>query len=216
MKHFISIVSAVVFLLFAAGGYGQDDSLDSEKMLDELEQKLELSKEKLQDLKPTIEAKSRELKKLMQESLDKGYLQLEEMNRTMQELSAESERKMQSILNSEQVSKLKEYLSRLDKDTIRNTQKKLVDEMTELLDLTEEQLTEITPLLEDSVTRLSGMIAELRAEGGRNWEEFKKRYEQMSRELLERLQETLDREQMEKFEEYQENKKDRIHQALFV
>lgn len=216
MKHLLAVVSALLLLAAAAAGYGNDRSFDSEKMLEELELKLELSKEKLQSLKPTIDEKSRELKKLMQESLDKGYLQLEEMNQALEELSIESEKKMQSILNSEQAGKLKEYLSKVDKDAIRDTQKKLVKEITELLDLTEEQLAEIKPLLEESVARLGEMIAGLKAEGGRNWEEFKKNYELMSNELKKKLEETLDQQQIEKLEKYQEDKKDRIHQALFV
>ena len=207
MKHFVGVVSVLIFLLAATAGSAQDNSFDSEKMLEDLEQKLELSKEKLQSLKPTIDAKSEELKKLMQESMDKGYLQLEEMHRALQELAAESESKMESVLNSEQVRKLKDYMSRVDKEAIRNTQKKLVDEISELLDLTEEQLSEIKPLLEDSVARLGGMISELKAEGSRNWEAFKRQYEQMSQDLKEKLEEKLDRDQIEKLEKYQEDRK---------
>lgn len=213
-RLFFSVFIAT--LLFAAHGFTAEEQFDSEKMLSELESQLELNSEKLSKLKPTIDTKSEEMKKSIHEMVDKGFVQLEEMTVELDKMSKETEAKVRSFLNSEEVKKLKDYLNKLDKEAINEAKNKLVAELSEVLELTEQQLNKLKPILEDSMEQLSKMIEKLAKEGSRNWDEFKRQYEEISNELKDQMQETLDSSQMKKLEKYNEEKRDKIREFLFV
>ena len=46
------------------------------------------------------------------------------------------------------------------------------------------------------------------------WEEFKKQYKTLTDDLKKKLQDTLDKQQMERFEEYKQEKQDKIEMAF--
>ncbi|NOQ46958.1 MAG: hypothetical protein GQ559_09865 [Desulfobulbaceae bacterium] len=192
-----------------------DEEFDSEEILSNLESQLELSSEKLSRLKPVIDAKSAELKKSMHETVDKGFMQLEELNSKLDAASRDAEKKVSEFLNSEEIEKLKDYLSKIDEDAIREMKEKLDAELSAVLELTEEQAAKLKPLFEDSLTQLSEMLERLAKEGSKNWEEFRGQYENLSKELREKLQDTLDSEQMKRLDRYNEEKKEKIQVALF-
>lgn len=204
-----------IFFTVSVGSCGEE-TFNTERMLLELEERLELSKEKLKSLQPTIEAKSKKLQKVVQESVDKGFVQVEEMNSSLDELSRETGKKVELFLNNDEILKLKEYLGKINKDTIRRTHEKLVAELTEVLELTEDQIEELKPVLDDSMAKMNSMITDLAKEGSKNWGAFKKQYGEMSRELKAKLKGTLDDSQMEKLEKYNKEKQEKIQQALFV
>lgn len=189
--------------------------LDSDAMISELNKRIELSREQWEKLKPVLDEKSRDLKKSIHESVDKGFVQLEEMSRELDSVSKETEAKVKAFLNSEEVQQLKEYLSTVDEEAIQEAKEQIVAELSAVLELTGEQIEKLKPVIEDSVNQLTTMVEELAKEGSRSWEEFKRRYEQLSKELHQKVEETLDDGQLEKLDQYNEEKREKIHQALF-
>ncbi len=206
----------VLFLALTSNATAAEENFDSDKIMTELEKKLELSQEKISELKPQIDAKSSELKKSIQDSVDKGFLHLEKMNRQLDAASKEAEEKIQEFLSSEEYAKFKEYLSKIDKEAIEETKEQLVDEMSEVLRLSKEQLAEIKPILEDGINQLNDLAAELMKKGSSSWDEFKMQYEELTKELQNSLKNMLDPEQLERLDKYNKDKKEKIHDKVIA
>lgn len=210
----VMIIASVIFLISSVGFAAEDETFNKEKMISDLNDKIELSKEQWEKLKPVLGEKSDELKKSINEYVDKGYIQMEEMSRKLKGVSEDTEKKLESFLNSEEMQKLKNYLNELDEEAIKEAKDRLVAELSEILVLTEEQVDKLKPVLEDSMSQMSEMIEELADRGSSGWEEFKKQYQSLTEELKKKLEETLDKRQMERFEEYKQEKRDKIEMAF--
>ena len=206
-----------VLMLFAVpvSADSHVEGFDSEKMISELEKQMELSREEWEKLKPVLEEKSREMKKSMHDSIDKGYAELEKLSKQLEAMSKDAELKAKEMLSSEEAQKIREYLSSIDQDAIRTAQEKMVEELTELLELTEQQIAKVKPVLEESIARLSVMLQDLANESSRNWEQFRQQFDQLTSELLDKLDKTLDNDQMERLEEFNEEQKELIQKTLF-
>ena len=83
-----------------------------------------------------------------------------------------------------------------------------------MLVLTEEQAQKLKPVIEDSFNQLADKIQELAKEGSKDWNKFKQDFEKLTKDLYDKVQETLDDEQLEKLEKYNEDQKEDIKKAL--
>ena len=217
-NRLIPFVAATILTFFMLGSGVQatePEKLDSEKIITEVEKQLQLSKEQWEKLKPVLEEKSAELSKSMGDSVDKGFAELEKLSEQLEKMSRDAEGKFNEIVTSEEAQRLKEYLASIDKEAIAQARDEMIAELNELLALTEEQARKIEPVLEETFSELSIMILGLAEEGTRNWNEFKSDFETLTRELYDRVKGTLDDEQMEKLEEYNEGQKEKIERVLF-
>ncbi len=217
-KMKIMLTGFVCSLLFAGPVFASDDgeTFDAEKMKTELEKQLELSREQWEKLKPVLDEKSKELQQSMHESIDKGYMALEEFSKKLDTMSKDVEAKAKEILSSEEAQQLRDYLSKIDKDAIKEARDRMVAELTAQLELTAEQAAKIKPELEKSMSRLSTMFNELLQQGSRSWDTFSKEFEQLTKDLRDSLQETLDNEQMKRLEKYNKEQKEKIQKAVFT
>ncbi len=212
---FISLMVAAACLLTGAAGYTADnDTFSMERMIAELNDQLALSKEQWEKVKPVLGEKSEELKKSISEYVDKGYLQMEEMSRKLKGVSEDTEQKLTTFLNSEEMEKLKSYLDKMDEDAMREAREKLVAELADVLILTEEQLDKLRPVLEDSMSQMSRLLDGLADQGKSGWEDFKNEYKVLTDELKKKLEEMLEDQQMDRFEEYEQRQQDKIERAF--
>lgn len=206
---------AITVSLLVSSASAADKEFDSEQILSDLESKLKLSSEKLSRLKPAIDEKSAELKKSMHESVDKGFVQLDELSEKLEKVSKDAEKKAVEFLNSEEMDKFKDYLSKIDEKAVKEMKDKAVADLSAVLELTEAQVAKLKPVLEDSFTQLSEIFTGLAKEGNKSWEGFKQQYEKFSGDLQEKLQDTLDKRQMEKLKRYNEEHKVKVQKALY-
>lgn len=216
MKRILKVmmITSLFLLINNVGLAAEDETFDTEKMISDLNDKIELSKEQWEKLKPVLGEKSDELKKSINEYVDKGYIQMEEMSGKLGKVSKDTEKKLETFLNSEEMQKLKNYLNELDEDAIKEAKDRLVAELSEILVLTEEQVRKLRPVMEDSMSQMSEMIEDLADRGSSGWEEFKKQYKTLTDDLKKKLQDTLDKQQMERFEEYKQEKQEKIEMAF--
>ena len=105
LRLFFKVI--IISSLLISSSSAAENEFDSEQILSDLESQLELSKEKKSSLKPAINTKSAELKKSIHESIDKGFLHLDEMSAKLESVSRDAEKKAGEILNSEEMIKLK-------------------------------------------------------------------------------------------------------------
>jgi len=205
----------IVLSLLVSSAAAADKQFDTKQMLSDLESKLKLTAEQLSELKPAIDAKSVEMKKSMHESVDKGFVQLDALSEKLDKVSKDTEKKAEKFLNSEDMKKLKDYLGKIDGKAVKEMKNKVIAEFSAVLDLTEAQANKLKPVLEESVTELADIFAGLAEEGKSNWESVKQQYEQFSKDLKAKLQDTLDKKQMEKLKKYNEENKVKVQQALY-
>ena len=213
IKLFLTAVIAISLCTTSVSA--ADKEFDSEKILSDLESELKLTSEQTARLKPAIEEKSAGLKKSMHESIDKGFVELDKLSAKFDKVSRDAEKKAGEILNSEEMLKLKDYLSKIDKKAVKEMKDKAVADLSAVLELTEAQIVKLKPILEDSYNQLGEIFAGLAEEGNKSWDGFKQQYEQLSKDLKDKLQDTLDNNQMKKLEKYNEEKKVKIQKALY-
>lgn len=210
------LLSAILLMSLAGSVFAQEKKeFNSQEMITELEKQIELSREQWEKLKPVLDEKSKEMQQSMHDSIDKGFAEFDKMSEKFDQLSKDAEAKAKEMLSSEEVQKLQEYLNKIDEEAILETKERMIEELTALLELTEEQMQEIKPILEESFTRLSTMLDTLAAEGSKSWSTFKEDFEKLSKELHKQLQEQLDEKQMDRLDKYNEEKKEKIQQDLF-
>jgi hypothetical protein len=209
---FIGLIFTTIQL---SSTFAADKEFDSEQILSDLEKQLELSNEQLSSLKPAIDAKGVELKKSIHESVDKGFIQLDKLSQKLENISRDVEKKAGEILNSEEMNKLKNYLSKIDKKAVSEMKDKAVADLSDVLELTEEQLVKLKPVIEDGFTQMEKMFDDLAKEGNKSWEGFKEQYEELREELQGKMQDTLDDEQMKRLEKYNEEKKVKLQKAFY-
>ena len=216
----VFILPIAIFLasgLFSVVSQGaESEEFNSEKIISEMERKMDLTREKWEQLKPVIEEKSKEMSEGLKESVDKGYAELEKLTKKFDSMSRDAEQKVKDILSSEEAMKLREELAKVDKEAIDKAKEKMIADLNDLLVLTEEQAQKLKPVIEDSFNQLADKIQELAKEGSKDWTEFKQDFEKMTRDLYDKVRETLDDEQLEKLEKYNEDQKEDIKKALFT
>ena len=202
-------------VLCVSPAFAADQEFDAEKMLSELEQKLELSGDALAKLKPAIDAKSAELKTSINQSLEQGFMELGALSQQLDAASMEAQTKLKEALSSDEMKQLKEYLSKIDSDAIASIRDQLVVEVEKFLKLTEGQVAKLKPVLEDAFNQLGEMLDRLAQQGTRSLETFKKEYEGLNLELKQKLAETLDGEQLKSLEVHRDELRENINKALF-
>lgn len=218
MKHMLILVTVLFAWLIPVSvvlGNDTDKKFDSRKMMSELESQLKITDEELSRLEPTIDEKSSELKKSIHETVNKGFIHLDELKEQLNNVSRKAAEKVGEFLQSEEMEKVKNYLRKIDEQAIKEAKDRLEEELTNVLELTEEQMAELKPLLDESLIQLSALLNQLAKEGRNGWEEFKHQYELLVKELRDKLQETLDSDQLDRYDKYNEEKKEKIRTDLF-
>lgn len=214
MNRLLKIILVALFVL-TTPVHADIEQFDSENLITELETQIELSSEKLEELRPVMEAKSQELKQSITESVETGFIQLNVLSGKLDTASREAERKMEEALNSEEVQELREYLRNIDRDAINEVREELVEGLAEFLRLSEEQLRKLGPVLEDGFNELSEMLDRLAKEGKSNLEEFQKQYEHLNQDLNQQLRDTLDGEQYKDLQKHREQLRKHVQAGLF-
>jgi len=212
---YFRIFTFLALIFFASMSFATEEQFDSERIISELEEKSGLSREQISQLKPEIEAKSAQLKIDIKESIDEGFLQLEEFSAKLDTATKGAEEKVKQLLNSEEYLKFKDFLSSIDKEAVNNVKNSLTEELESVLQLTEEQAEKLKPVLEDSVNQLTELVGNLTKSGKSALEDFKVQYENLSKSLRDKLKDTLDSKQLDQLDEYNKEKKEKITQRLF-
>jgi len=216
MRYISLFILLLTGLLFSSAAMAvEEKKFDSEELMSQLEEQIDLSAEKLNQLKPEIDAKSAGLKKDIEASVDKGFVELDKLTGKLDAATKATEAKVQEMLSSEQYQQFKDFLAGIDKEAIEDAKKKLSKELSEVLQLTEEQAEKIKPVFEESVAELSALMDSFAKSGMSALDDFKSQYEDLTKQLRDKLKETLDKDQLEKYDEYKNEKRDKIAERLF-
>jgi len=211
-RHFCAAITALLF--FIPTVYAASEEINTDRLLSELEKQIELSGDKLSKMKPALDAKSKELEKSIQESVEKGFVELRAFSGKLDSASKQAEQSLKDALNGEEMKKLKDFLDNIDREAIDKVKDELVAELTKLLQLTEDQIKKLKPALKQSMDDLVAMIDRLVAQGKQGLETFKKDYEEFNNKLKKRLSKELNKEQIKKLDKNQEELREKIRATL--
>ena len=201
--------------LLSSPVFAVEEEFDADKMLSELEQQLQLSSDKLSKLKPALDAKSAELKKSINASVEKGFMEFDALSGQLDTATSEAEAQLKDALSGEEMQKLKDYLGKIDRDAIASIQQGLVEELEKFLKLTEDQIAKLKPVLEDAFKQLSEMLERLAREGNKTLDQFKQEYTTLNTDLKQKLADTLDGEQLKSLDAHRDELREGIGEALF-
>lgn len=215
MRSIIRGIALLCLLLFSTKLlYAAEEEFSGEKIMAELEKALKLSNEKMAQMKPEIDARSEELKKSINGSIDKGFVRMDEWSAQLDEASKRTEKKVREFLTGEEYLKFKTVMSNIDKEAIEETRQQIVTDMTEILELSEQQITELKPMLEEIVAELTSMLESFSQQGISSWKEISREYEGLMSDFRGRIEELLSAEQLNKLDKYSEEKKNKLRQDV--
>ena len=207
-----------LFLFSSVSADSKD--FDSEKMLSDLEQQLQLSREKYEQMKPeleqALEQKSRELKATINETVEEGFVELESMSKKLNAASVEAKSNLEKALNSEQVQELKAFLTSIDEEAIREAREKLLNELTKQLELTAEQLEKLKPILRDYMVQASELLKQVSKDSTDAFNEYSEKYQLLANDAEARMKDILDSEQMNKLKKQIEDVRNKVNEKVFT
>ncbi len=209
------LIAAGVAALVAAPAQAQEEPFDTEKMIEALDERLKLTHEELEKMKPALELKSRELKSSISESLEQGFAEFEELSREFDIAAQRVQEQLQDALDGQEMQELRGYLERLDAEALESIRQALLEEMTNALELTQEQIEKLRPVLLENLERLSELLRRFAAQTEKSFADFRRDYEQLQEQTRRRLEESLDADQIEAFEKRQEELRERIRALVF-
>ncbi len=216
MKQLIRTICAagMVALFLTSPAYADRAKFDADKMLSDLESQLKLSGDKLNKLKPALDAKSQDLQKSIHESVDEGFMQLEALSGQLDEASREAAEKLSEALSGEEMHQIKAYLKKIDGEAIKEIRDELVAQLSQFLKLTEDQIAKVKPILEDGFDQLGEMLDRLKNEGSKSLEGFRSQFEGLNKDMNQRLRDSLDSEQIKALDSHHEELTESIRKAL--
>ena len=209
------LIAAGVAALVAAPAQAQEEPFDTEKMIEALDERLKLTHEELEKMKPALELKSQEFRNSISESLEQGFAEFEELSREFDIAAQRVQEQLQDALDGQEMQELRGYLERLDAEALESIRQALLEEMTNALELTQEQIEKLRPVLLENLERLSELLRRFAAQTEKSFADFRRDYEQLQEQTRRRLEESLDADQIEAFEKRQEELRERIRALVF-
>jgi len=209
-------ITLLLSFIVSSLSYADNERFDSDKMIVEIEEQMNLSRKKLDELKPVLDTKSRELQESINESIEKGYLEMQSLSKKLEQASKDAEKQLNDILESDEIKELHAYLESIDKEAIAEIEDRLAEALSELLELTEDQVSKIQPMLEDGFQELGKMLEQLVEQSERDLEDFQKRFNDLNEGLKKQLEDSLDEKQIRELDEHRDELQEKIRVELFT
>ncbi len=192
--------------------------LDVDELLKDLEDRLDVAKDRMEYVQPklrdALEDKNSELKSSMDEAMERGLVELENMGEKYSKATEEAGDKLRDVLESDEVEQLKSFLAELDEDAIREARDRLSEQLTELLELSKDQIDDIKPLLSEMLEDLGKVLHNHMKDAESSFEKFRDDFEKEGKKRRERFEEILDSDQIRKFEDQIESFKESVRNEL--
>lgn len=206
MRSFkVLLVSAS--LLLPVSAYA--DEVDIDRMLQEMEAQLQISQERFEAMRPklrsALEEKSKELSRTFDSALEQGLIELEQMGNRYSQATSEAADRLDELMRSDEVNKLRTYLSELDEDAIREARDQMVEEFIEVLQLTADQIEAMKPIIREKLEILGEILERYVNAGKSGYEQFRSEFEAETRRGIKEVESILNPEQVEVFEEQLES-----------
>ncbi len=179
------------------------EAIDREKILEALDQKLTLTIEQIEKVKPIIEQQSQRLKKAIHKVQVQGFLELGSLSKRLEAAAEEALARLTDILTNEQLKKLKALFKKLNETTLEQIRDALVEELMKFLELKRDQFKRLRPIFREELRKRSELLNNFKNAPGRSFDDFKGAYQALQDETLQRLRDGLDTAQINALKERQ-------------
>jgi len=191
------------------------EQLNAERIMAALEQKLTLSREQWNRVRPVIEQQSQKLQKAIDEARGQGFLDLEILFKRFAAATEQARVQLNEFLTREQVEKIENLLEELHQFTIGEIRNALVGGLTRFLKLRRDQIERLQPIFRDEIQKRSRLLSKLAIAPDISFEDFMTDFEALQDELRQRVSEALDPDQVRALEKRQEQLRKLVQKAYF-
>jgi uncharacterized phage infection (PIP) family protein YhgE len=191
------------------------EAIDAEKVLETLNQKLALTIEQIEKAKPIIEQLSQNLKNVIHEIQEHGFLELESLSKRFEALAGEVQARLKDILTDAQLQKLKTLLNKLNDNTIETIWTAMVDELMKFLEPKKDQIERMRSILREELQKRYELLSHFKKTPNKSFDDFKSAYQALQDETLQRLSDTLDTAQIKALKERQAELREIIQAVYF-
>jgi coenzyme F420-reducing hydrogenase alpha subunit len=205
--------------MFVASLPAHSKDFDSDKLFKDLEGQLDLASDRMDELEPQLrdvmDSKSKELNSSLEQAMDRSIIEIESMSKDLEKASEEAQKKLEQVLASEEIEKVKSFLAGIDKDAIEEARNSIVDHLTEILELTQDQISAITPVIKKDIEKRSELLKSYMNDLERDFDRFSEELEKLGKESARQFEELLSSDQLKKLEHEMKEIKERIRTEIF-
>ena len=192
------------------------DALNSENILETLVDRLNLTPEQREKVRPAVENLSEALAATIDTWEEQGFIDRESLSGQLEPLLEKIRGKLAVVLDSEQVQALQGSLASLEEDAVEVIRFAVIEMISKRLGVTPEQAAQLRPMLRENLAAMSKLLSSFAAETGKSFEEFKAASDDLRNSLKARLRNVLDADQMKTLDALQDEIVERIRNASFV
>ena len=212
-------ILCLVATMFAASLHVHSKDFDTDKLLEDLEGQLDMASDRMDELEPQLrdvmDSKSKELNSSLDQAMDRSIIEIESMSKDLEKASYEAQKKLEQVLESEEIEEVKSFLAGLDKDAIEEARNSIVDHLTEILELTQDQISALAPVIKKDMEKRSELLKSYMNDMERDFNRFSGELEELGKESAQRFEELLNSDQLRKLEDQMEEIKERIRTEIF-
>ncbi len=208
-------LSAPSFQEGADGVHPAFEQLNAERIMAALEQKLTLSREQWNRVRPVIEQQSQNLRKAIDEARAQGFLELEFLRKRFAAATEQARVQLDEFLTREQVEKIENLFEELHQFTIGEIRNALVGVLTRFLKLSRDQIERLQPIFKDEIQKRSRLLSNLATAPDISFEDFMTDFEALQDETRQRVSEALDPNQVRALEKRQDQLRKLVQKAYF-
>jgi len=212
-----TLILVIGILFTSLPTYAKD--FDTDKLLKDLEGQLELADERMDELEPqlrdVLDSKSKELSSSLDQAMERSIIEIESMSKDLEKASEEAQMKLEQALESEEIEKLKSFLAGIDKEAIEEARNSIVDHLTEILELTQDQISALAPVIKKDMEKRSELLRNYMNDMERDFDSFSGELEDIGKQSAQRFEELLNSDQLKKLEDQLEQIKERIRTEIF-
>jgi hypothetical protein len=179
-------------------------TFDADKVLGALEEKLQLYSEQKAKLQAVLETAFLDLNEAMGERIAGGFLDLDSLSNQLKIISEAVQDQLEDALNSEQMGELKEYFANLDKEAVEEIKRAFVDKLSNYLGLAPEQIDRFRLIFWEEIEKRSELLSRFTREPDLSVKNFVNDWDALQKEILRKLEGTLDAEQIKSLAKRQE------------
>lgn len=211
----VIIMLACVLCAFAVeSSFAQERAFEPGQILSDLKARLQLTEEQIAQLRPIMQNHSDRLRALIEQYKGQGITGLKSLQEELAPLRDEVNTRLGPILTETQKQELQAFYEEL-RDTVNETiRERIIAELSERLELAEEQAEQLLPILRDNIEQRRELVEKLREQGRDGFQAFREGYQALQETTTERMKAILNAEQLRKIEAYQEELREKIRQEI--
>lgn len=179
-------------------------ALSTDNLMAVIDYKLHLTPGLEERVRPVVDDLSKALIATIDGWIDKGHIDLAELNKQFVPLFEEFKNRLEEFLASDQFQQLEERVFEIKDNAVEVLRYLAINKIAEKLDMTPEQVMELRPILHEHGVRISNMIKEIAADPHIDKEVLTTVYQEVAEQLRLKLSDKLSEEQMAKYVIWQE------------